>query len=301
MTEHFSSRFLSKNAMGTLLTTIASLCYGISPVLVKMQFAFGLNSSSVLTYRAAIATILMLIILCFQKTSLRLARQDGLRFAMVGFLGTAAMLLLTASYAYINVGLTTALHYTYPIFVNLVSAIFFKITLTKARVFSLLLGISGVFMLSLHSESSTEVTGVILAILSGLFFAIYMISLEHTTFSTVNRYVIALHINVAIFVFSLLFNVVTGNLRPITSGRSIVYLILLALLNSVIAMLCFRAGVLLLGAAKAAVISTSEPVFSVLFGLLLLGEPIALTLIIGLVFILLGLAVANVRFFQRSD
>ena len=37
-------------AKGTVLMLISALCYGVS-LLVKIQFDFGLNSSSVLMYR----------------------------------------------------------------------------------------------------------------------------------------------------------------------------------------------------------------------------------------------------------
>lgn len=286
-------------ARGILLIAVSAVCYGISPVLAKVSFGYGLNPGSLLTYRSLTAVLLISVILLIGRTPPRISRADAVRFLYVGLFATGAVFLMNESYLYLDVGLTTALHYTYPMFVNILSALVFRVALTKARLTSLALGLAGVFVLAFNTNQRSQLTGILLAVLSGFVFAVYMILLEHRPFETRHPMVVSFYLNLAILAYTLLYNVTTGQLRVMHSPMALVYLVLLAVLNSIIALMCFRTGVLLLGAAKAAIISTMEPVISVLFGVTLLGEPVTLLLLIGLALIMFGLFIANIHFLRR--
>ena len=81
--------------------------------------------------------------------------------------------------------LTTAanaivLQYTAPIFVFLFARVVLRETISRLNGFALLAGMLGVAIISLDSAGQPEMAGVLLALLSGLLFAAYMINLRRT-------------------------------------------------------------------------------------------------------------------------
>lgn len=81
--------------------------------------------------------------------------------------------------------LTTAanaivLQYTAPMFVFLFLRLVLRERITRLNGFALSAGILGVSVISFDSAGDPEMAGVLLALLSGLFFAVYMINLRRT-------------------------------------------------------------------------------------------------------------------------
>ena len=284
---------MSTSAKGTVFMLISALCYGVSPALVKIQFDFGLNSSSVLMYRSGFAVLIIFGIMLFQKKPVTVSRFDRKRLFIVGFFCALSLTVLVESYAFIDVGLASALHYTFPMFVNVLSALVFRQILTGSRLLSLLLGLSGVFVLAFNTSQKGAAFGIFLAVLSGFLFAVYMLVLERLPFENRNALLVTMYLNLAIALYTLLYNIAFARLRPISSLPSGLHLILLAVINGVLALLFFRSGVLLLGASRASIVATIEPLFSVMFGVLIVGEPLTTMLLIGLVLILVGLLIGN--------
>lgn len=120
-----------------------------------------------------------------------------------------------------------------------------------------------------------------------------MLVLERLPFENRNALLVTMYLNLAIALYTLLYNIAFARLRPISSLPSGLHLILLAVINGVLALLFFRSGVLLLGASRASIVATIEPLFSVMFGVLIVGEPLTTMLLIGLVLILVGLLIGN--------
>ena len=82
--------------------------------------------------------------------------------------------------------LTTAanaivLQYTAPIFVFLFSGLVLKEKIAKLNGFALAVSMIGVGIISLDSAGQPDMAGVLLALLSGLLFAAYMINLRRTS------------------------------------------------------------------------------------------------------------------------
>lgn len=286
-------RTMSTSGRGTVFMLISALCYGVSPALVKIQFEFGLNSSSVLMYRSGFAALIIFGIMLIQKKTILVSSVDLKRLFIVGFFCALSLTVLVESYAFIDVGLASALHYTFPMFVNVLSALLFRQVLTRSRLISLLLGLSGVFVLAFNTSQKGAAFGLLLAVLSGFLFAVYMLVLERLPFESRNALLVTMYLNLAIALYTMIYNVAFDRLRPISSLPSGLHLILLAVINGVLALLFFRSGVLLLGASRASIVATIEPLFSVMFGILIVGEPLTLMLFFGLMLILAGLLIGN--------
>ncbi|HHT43997.1 MAG TPA: DMT family transporter [Fastidiosipila sp.] len=285
---------------GTLFTAISAICYGATPILIKVQFAYGQPTSSTLSYRLFFSMIMIALLAVAGRFSLRVSRNDIVRFLYVGLAGAIGLLLLGAALARLDIGRTTALHYTSVMFVFLLSSYFLKIPLTKNRRTAVLLILLGIAVLA-FSISAAEAYGFFLALLSGFFIAVYIVLVENIKFETKHPYTLAFYLNASILVYTLIYNVVLNYQRPINSAASFWYLLLFTLLNPMLGLAAFRVGVKLLGAARAGVKSTAELMIAFILGVLLLGEPINVWITLGVLFIMGSAVLANVQFFRRQD
>lgn len=281
----------SKGIMSMIASSVA---YGVSPALVKIQFQFGLSSSNVLFYRSCIAIILILGLLQIQKISL--AIEKGSRFALLRtcIFATLAMYTLSLSYVYINIGIATALHFTYPVFVNIFDLFRNKQRPSKYRVLAISSSVVGVILLSgINTKVAIDPFGALLAISSGLFYAIYMIGLDNCRLKDMHHWVTSFYLNITVVILSLTLSLMVGPLPRIVSFRSGSLLLLVAVVNAVVALSTFKYGVRILGAAKSSLLSTLEPIVSTLLGIIWLSESINIFGIVGLICILLSLVSVN--------
>ena len=192
---------------GIIFTVIATLIFGITPVIGKMTYAMGSNGIQLAFLRHLFVVPLFLFIVVYQKLSLRLTKQQYLDVFKVGFFGnTLTVVMLYMSYSYIPVGSATVLHFLYPLFVCLFNFLFYKQTLNQKQMLCLALAIVGVFCFI--DNTSSSMIGFVLAVTSGIFFAYYMIGMDHSSIRNISPYVFNFYLvimnTVVIFLLGLL-------------------------------------------------------------------------------------------------
>jgi drug/metabolite transporter, DME family len=186
--------------------------------------------------------------------------------------------------------LTTAanaivLQYTAPIFVFLFSRVVLRERISRLNGVALLAGMIGVAIISLDSAGQPEMAGVMLALLSGLLFAAYMINLRYT--ASVNP-VFLTWINNAGCTLLLLF-AVWGQLALSTSQLGI-----LAAMGAVqlgLPYFLFSKGLQGLSLVEASLIALIEPVLNPIWVALVVGEIPSIGTMTGGGLILAGLGV----------
>ena len=186
--------------------------------------------------------------------------------------------------------LTTAanaivLQYTAPIFVFLFARVVLRETISRLNGFALLAGMLGVAIISLDSAGQPEMAGVLLALLSGLLFAAYMINLRRTQAASpayltwINNAVCAL----------LLLVLVKSQLAITASQLGI--LTVMGMVQLGLPYYLFSKGLQSVSLLEASLIALIEPVLNPIWVAATVGEiPSAATLIGGSL-ILVGLGV----------
>lgn len=89
---------------------------------------------------------------------------------------------------------------------------------------------------------------------------------------------------------------ISGQLELILPVEAYGYSFLIAVLTSIVGIICLQQGVRYLGAATASILSMFEPVTSVIFGIIILHEQLTIVKLIGCFIILsaiTGLIVFN--------
>ena len=189
--------------------------------------------------------------------------------------------------------LTTAanaivLQYTAPIFVFLFSGLVLKEKIAKLNGFALAVSMIGVGIISLDSAGQPDMAGVLLALLSGLLFAAYMINLRRT--SEINP-VYLTWINNMVCALLLLF-VVKSQLW--LTSTQLWILIVMGAVQLGMPYFLFSKGLHTVSLQEASLIALIEPVLNPLWVALVVGEIPSRATVTGGAMILLGLGVRYV-------
>lgn len=210
-------------------------------------------------------------------------------FALFGY----ATLTLTA-------GTTSVLNATTPMFGAIVAYIWFKDKLSVSATFGLILGFIGVYLLvseniHLPNSESTGSNNVLLPTLAAMLAALcYGISANYTKkhFSGIKP--LALAAGSQISATTLLIPISLFFIPDdIPNSSAIVSVILIGIICTGFAYILFFRLIAQLGPTKAISVTYLIPAFGILWGALFLGETISLTMLIGGIIILLGVALTT--------
>jgi len=277
---------------GILYLLLASAAFGVMPILAKLAYDHGANSYSVLFLRFLFATFMLLYYLLTKKISLKLTKKQLLIIGLlgvVGYSGTSGFIFL--AYNYISVGLATMIMYTYPAIVTIMSFIIYKEKLYTRKIVSLLISLVGIYTLIGVGKTSFNFKGITYAFLAAIFYSIYVLGASHSEIKRVNSYVMTFYVSLTAGITILIFGVSTSNIKFDIDYYGLVCILLLAFISTVVALMAFIQGVKIIGPSKASIISTLEPIISLILGLLILKESISIGVVFGSIMIIASILI----------
>ena len=286
---------------GIVLTMLSSITFGFAFTLGPMTYGAGGSNPVTLTFlRNFLSLPFLLLIVLFLKVDLRVTKNQLKNLAILGFIGNSiTTLLLNIAFAHIDVGIVTPIHFTYPIFVTLGCVLFFHEKLSKQKIIALVIAMSGIgcfFIESLNSASFNLSTliGLILAVASGAFYAFYIIFMDKSGLKSESPFKITFYVAIASSIGMFFYGISTNQLvLSSLTTKSWIISAVFAFLCTVVALSLLQVGIKHIGASEAAVISTFEPITSVIFGILLLNEKITPIKIIACILIFSGVLILS--------
>ena len=292
---------------GIILTMISSITFGFAFTLGPMTYGAGGSDPVTLTFlRNFLSLPFLLLIALFLKIDLRITKNQLKNLIILGFIGTTT-LMLNIAFSHIDVGIVTPIHFTYPIFVTLGCVLFFHEKLSKQKIIALVIAMSGIgcfFIESLNSASfnSSTLIGLILAVASGLFFAFYIIFMDRSGLKSESPFKITFYVAITSSIAMFLYGTSTNQLALSSlTTKSWIISAVFAFLCTVVALSLLQVGIKHIGASEAAVISTFEPITSVVFGVLLLNERITLLKIVACILIFVGVLILSFSKNNKSE
>ena len=286
---------------GIILTMISSITFGFAFTLGPMTYGAGGSNPVTLTFlRNFLSLPFLLLIALFLKIDLRITKNQLKHLIILGFIGSSTTtLMLNIAFSHIDVGIVTPIHFTYPIFVTLGCVLFFHEKLSKQKIIALVIAMSGIgcfFIESLNSASfnSSTLIGLILAVASGVFFAFYIIFMDRSGLKSESPFKITFYVAITSSIAMFLYGTSTNQLALSSlTTKSWIISAVFAFLCTVVALSLLQVGIKHIGASEAAVISTIEPITSVVFGVLLLNERITLLKIVACILIFVGVLILS--------
>lgn len=272
---------MNTRTKGLLATMISAVFFGFIPLFVKTICAGGGNSVSAAFYRFFLSVPILYIYLKTQGISMRITRTEFAKIALItifGYGGTAV--LLFSSYNFIPSGMSTTIHFMYPVFTILGCMIFFKEKVSPLKLLCVALCFGGI-LLFYNGESGGSVLGMALSFLSGVTYAFYTIYLEKSGLQKMENLKLIFYMNTVaaamILVMALLTAQFTLRLTPLAWGTAVFF----ATATSLIGVLGYQIGVKCIGPQNAAILSTFEPITSVIVGVLVYREAFSARTLLG--------------------
>ena len=257
-----------KQLTGILLIAISAASFGTLAIFGRFLYADGLDIFTMLFLRFGVAALVMMVILLARKEKFPRGRilLQLIGMGALGYVGQSFSYLTAIKYA--SAGLVALLLYLYPMFVFVLSVIVLHEKATWVKIVAIIIALLGTALTV--DPAGGQLLGILLAISAALIYSVYII-----VGTNVMRHVSAVQSSVVIFasagaVYGILM-VFNGVHLPSTSSGWI-NTVGIVLVATVIPVVAFLAGLERIGPTSAAMLSTLEPVVTVLLAAWIFGE-----------------------------
>ena len=285
---------------GILFTALSAVFFGLTPVLARSAYDGGANGISMTFLRALLALPVLFVLVRARGVPLKMEPDEWRGVLLTGGLGTAlTSILLYSSYSYIPVGMATTLHFIYPLLVAAACVFLFRERLGPLKVVALVCGAAGI-LLFLDRGAPGGALGMGLALLSGVSYSFYIIYLDQSGLKNLYYFKLTFWLCAVMGVVAGGFGLLTGTLSLHLTPKAWLFACLVALFSSVGAVTLFQVGIRMIGASAAAILSTLEPITSVLLGVLVLHEELTLPKLGGCACILASVVLITLAESGRS-
>jgi drug/metabolite transporter (DMT)-like permease len=266
-----------KRITGILLIIISAASFGTLAIFGRFLYADGLDTFTLLFLRFGFAALTLMLLLFVRKEPLPRGK-ILLQLIAMGVLGYASQsFTYLSAIKYASAGLVALLLYLYPMFVFLLSVLVLHEQVSLLKVVALTLALVGTGLTV--DPGGGQWRGILFAIASALIYSVYII-----VGSNLMRHVSAVQSSLVIFtsagiVYAVLMTYHGTHFPATNTGwLTVAGIVLVA---TVIPVVTFLAGLERIGPTKAAMLSTCEPVVTVLLAGLFFGEHLKPITILG--------------------
>lgn len=278
--------------IGILLIVISAASFGTLAIFGRYAYADGIDIFTLLFLRFTLAAIFIAVLLLARRESIPQGKNFYLLIGMggIGYVGQSFSYLTAIKFA--SAGLVALLLYLYPVFVAILSTIFLKEKFTRLKIVALALATLGAAMTA--NPQGGQWTGILLAVGAAAIYSIYII-----VGSGVMQKVSAVQSSTVIFASAgIVFGILTFINHPHWPATNSGWLAVAAvtMIATVIPVVTFLAGLKLIGPTNASMLSTLEPVVTVLLAAWLFAEKLSTIILIGG-----GLILAAVILLTRAE
>ena len=288
----------NKPNIGPTLIILAACFWGSMGIFVRRLGTFGFSSVQIVSIRVTLAALFFCLILFFKdRSGFRISLRDIPLFLGLGF---GSILFFTVCYfsAITIMPLSTAaiLLYTSPIWIMLMSALFFHEKLNSRKIIALVLAFAGCVLVSGISGEGITLTGLLLGLGSGIGYGLYSI-LGTVALRRYSPYTVTAYTFLLAAVGSWLICRPADMISKFAGAADLPGLLffccLTALVTAVIPFLSYTLGLRTVEAGRAGILATIEPMVATLIGILWFSEPLTLLSALGILLILAAVIILN--------
>jgi len=280
-------------ARATLLVLLSAVSFGSISVLTVFAVRDGMAILSIVFWRFFFGAIALFMI---AHAPVRAHWRAGIGlFAIGGLIQAVCTYISLSALRFVPASVVAFLFFTYPAWLALTSAARGTEPLTLRRGGILLLAMTGVALMigipGVGANTHLNRIGIILGLTAALLYSTYLPIVNHLQRAIppiAASFYIVLGALLAFFLAGVL---ISRPWNPAMDGLSAlaapptsvawIYILLLAIVSTVIAFLALLGGLRILGAARTSIIATAEPFFTTLLAIVLLGEQLRWTTLVG--------------------
>lgn len=274
--------------LSVLLILISTLGFSFYPILGQYVFSGGASLATVLFMRFAITALFFWTIIIWRDGFPRLSKKTWFTLWGMGGIAYSMMAgLYISSVRFIPTSLAALLLYAYPTLVAVLAVLTHQEKFSVYKLFGLILSTFGLFMVLGVALQGINLLGVSLALGAAMVYAIYILIGNKVLKSTTPLISTAIISTSGAFTYGVI-GLPLGGMTWNLSWGTWMGIGGIALFSTIIAMLTFFEGIKRLGATSASIISTSEPLMTVVLAVILLHEHLTFLQAVGGIFVVMG-------------
>ncbi|MGI6765970.1 MAG: DMT family transporter [Lentihominibacter sp.] len=279
--------------VGTICIIITTICYGLVPAISFKSFAVDVETETLLFDKFFYAAVLMWAYIFIRKINFRLPRAawKPMIIIMLSYIGIATTLYL--SFDYISGSLATIISFTYPVIVITIEMLRGRERVRAVKIIAVAISLVGMCLIVWSPDMQIQIIGVIFAFMCSLCYTVYIIELSSDKLEGLHPLVTPGYVLLASAVFNFFRCAISGYPLLTSTGIQLGYMLLLAVVCAFLAILCYCIGVRLIGPTSASIINTFEPACACVFGYLLIGDRITLSMIVGGIMIMISILLTS--------
>ena len=286
--------------IGIIWIILAACFWGSMGIFVRRLGDYGFSSIQIVSIRVSIAALIFCIVLFIKdKAGFGISPKDIPLFLGLGW---GSILFFTVCYfsaiAVMSLSTAAILLYTSPVWIMLMSMLFFHEKMNRGKLVALILAFTGCVLVSGISGNGITVTGLLLGLGSGIGYGLYSIlgtiALRRYSPYTVTTYT---------FVIAAMGSwVICRPADMISKFRAadrlsvLLFLcVLTAVVTAVIPFLSYTLGLSTVEAGRAGILATIEPLVATVIGMICFSEPLTVLSGAGIALILAAVVILNLK------
>lgn len=279
---------------GIFYACISSASFGFSPLFSIGLLAAGLSNSDVLSYRWALAAIVLMVYAAVKGKTLRINSLDeAWKIALLSGLRALTSMTLLIGYANIASGIASTINFMYPVIVVFWMMLVHGEQKSWINLAAIALSILGVYLMAsgdgLKIEGGNTALGLACSIISAVSFAAYYILMKRTRADKIEVVKFTTWIMIMCAVYFIIGGlIVDGGITLVHDGKLWLYILGLALWSTMISNFTGVKAVRRIGPTLTSILGALQPLTAVILGVLFLDEHLGFKSIAGIVLILVS-------------
>lgn len=292
---------MDKEKKGTLFAVISASTFGTEAIIVKLLYACGVNTITLLIFRYIFAVLFIWFFVVIKKINVLQSRQLLKKLLFLGlFLVPLPTTFLMYSFNYIAAPVGIICLYFYPVFVTIWSALIFKEKITAKKAISLLLALCGLVLVIGIPAGTLNTLGIFFALLAALTNSVVVIINSRIVRNIDPILANAYYMTASVITFTLA-GLFMGQLDVGLGAVEVLYLLVLALLSTVIPHFTFLLALKYTDASRVSITSMLEPVVTAILAAFILQEILTGLQVVGGMLVLAGIWLLQKKKITHKD
>ena len=293
---------LSAINIGLLLAIIGTGLFSLKSIFIKLAYAEGLDTDSVLMLRMAIALPIYLAVIAWMARQQTVPENLSSKWLKITFLGFIGYYLSSwfdlKGLEMISAQLERLTLFTYPIMVALLGAMFFKTPLTRKIILSLIITYAGlwiVFYKELSLEGEDVILGTVLVALAALSFSFYVLFGKKEIQNMGSIWFTGLAMSISSIFVLIHFSIFNDYADLTVTNMAWFWLGLLAIFSTVIPSFMISEAIHRIGPAQTGIVGSLGPIMTMGLAIWILNEPFTAWHATGMLLVVGGVSFLSYR------
>jgi drug/metabolite transporter (DMT)-like permease len=284
---------MKKHHLGSLLVLLSAFGFGTLAIFALYAYRGGVNVTSLLFIRFGLASLFFFAYLLKSHFGIKVkTKQLGL-LAILGVFYVTASICYLSALRYISASLNAFIHYIYPASVCFLSFVFNREAFTLKIGLSLGLAMFGLMLILGTTFQGANLIGSLLSLGSAVIYSFYIIICQRLLKRLSPRAMSAYVTFFAAMSLLVLQWVLGQKIRFDFAPTAWIFVLSIVVFSAVIPIFLFMRGLQFLGPSRAAILSMTEPLFTVSLSVILFRDRLTLLQLAGGFLVLFGAFIAS--------